>query len=139
MKILDKISSKQQKKSDKKQNASSESVKTKKEAVVSKEKKVKAKPGLLAEKVLLKPLVTEKIANLGEQNKYAFLVSRHANKLAIKEAIREMYGVEPVQVNVINLKGKQVRYGRLQGKRKDQKKAIITLKKGDKIEIYQGV
>ncbi len=93
----------------------------------------------VAYRILEKPLVTEKVTDLGAYNKYAFYVSKRANKTEIKKAIKEVYGVTPVSVNIINLKSKKVRFGKSSGQTKSQKKAIVTLKKGDKIEVYEGV
>lgn len=92
-----------------------------------------------AHRILLKPLVTEKGTYLGATNKYLFAVSPWANKTEIKKAIKAVYGVTPIKVNVVNLGGKNVRYGRVRGQTKNKKKAIITLKAGDKIEVYEGV
>ncbi len=92
-----------------------------------------------AYRVLVKPLITEKVTELGELNKYGFEVSVKTNKTEIAKAIKEVYGVTPISVNIINMRGKRVRFGRTMGKKKDWKKAIITLKKGEKIEVYQGV
>ncbi|MFC1599130.1 50S ribosomal protein L23, partial [Patescibacteria group bacterium] len=92
-----------------------------------------------AYKVLLKPLITEKATDLVEQNKYSFAVALQTNKIEVKKAIKALYGVEPISVNIIRMRGKRVGYGRISGKRKNWKKAIITLKAGDKIEVYEGV
>lgn len=92
-----------------------------------------------AYRVLIRPLATEKGTYLGAQNKYIFEVGRSANKLAIKKAIQAVYGVRPISVNIINLLGKRVRYGKTKGKTKDSKKAIITLKKNESIQVYEGV
>jgi large subunit ribosomal protein L23 len=92
-----------------------------------------------AYKVLLKPLITEKAANLGSQNKYVFEVSIQANKIEIAKAIKEVYGIEPVSVNVVNVMGKNVRHGRINGRKRDWKKAVITLPAGKTINIYEGV
>jgi len=92
-----------------------------------------------AYRVLLKPLITEKAADLGAENKYVFAVASDANKIEITKAIDEVYGVKPVRVNIIKNQGKKVRYGRTFGKRKDWKKAIITLPKGKTIKVYEGV
>jgi large subunit ribosomal protein L23 len=92
-----------------------------------------------AYKVLLKPLVTEKAANLGAGNKYVFAVSSKSNKIEIAKAVNEVYGIKPLGVNIIKMGGKKVRYGRLTGKRKDWKKAIVTLPKGESIKVYEGV
>lgn len=90
-------------------------------------------------KVLVKPLVTEKTANLGKNNQYGFIVDVKANKIEIKKAIETYYKVKPVKVNIINISGKNLRWGRTRGRTKDRKKAIVTLRKGDKIEVYEGV
>lgn len=92
-----------------------------------------------AYRVLSKPLVTEKGTYLGVQDKYIFEVATRTNKIEIKKAIKALYGVSPVSVNIINLSGKNVRYGRSRGRTKDKKKAIITLSKGQSLEIYEGV
>ena len=92
-----------------------------------------------AYKVLIKPLITEKAANLGAENKYVFEVALNANKIEIAKAINEVYGIKPVSVNVINMLGKKVRSGRFQGKRKNWKKAIIMLPQDKTINIYEGV
>ncbi|MBT4277782.1 50S ribosomal protein L23 [Candidatus Falkowbacteria bacterium] len=93
----------------------------------------------IAYDVLVRPLITEKVTDMGAFNKYAFEISIKSNKQEVKKAVQEVYGVTPISVNIINTKGKKTRSGRRAGKRKDWKKAIITLKKGEKIEVYEGV
>jgi large subunit ribosomal protein L23 len=90
-------------------------------------------------RVLVKPLVTEKAANFGVLNKYVFVVSANSNKLEVAKAIQAVYGVKPLAVNIVCIKGKAVLRGRIKGRRSDVKKAIVTLKKGDSIKIYEGV
>lgn len=92
-----------------------------------------------AYKILAKPLVTEKVSNLGALNKYVFAVALRTNKIEVAKAVREVYGVKPVSVNVIKMEGKKARYGRISGRRKDWKKAIVTLPKGETIKVYEGV
>ncbi len=89
--------------------------------------------------VLIKPLITEKISEAASLRKYAFMVSSDANKPTVKKSVEALYGVKVQNVRIINVIGKKVRYGRSFGKRKDWKKAIITLAPGEKIEIYEGV
>ncbi|OIO07421.1 50S ribosomal protein L23 [Candidatus Falkowbacteria bacterium CG1_02_41_21] len=89
--------------------------------------------------MLVKPLVTEKATNLGGQNKYVFIVDINANKIEVAKAIDEVYGLNPISVNMVKMKGKQVARGRITGRRKDFKKAIVTLKKGETIQVYEGV
>lgn len=90
-------------------------------------------------KVLIRPLITEKATNLVADNKYAFVVDKAANKIEVAQAVEATYGVKPLDVNVINVKGKRVMRGRIKGKRKDFKKALVTLKKGETIKLYEGV
>ncbi|MFH1232487.1 MAG: 50S ribosomal protein L23 [Patescibacteria group bacterium] len=89
--------------------------------------------------VLQKPLVTEKVTNLGICNKYVFVVANDTNKVEVAKAINQIYGVKPVKVNIIKMIGKATRSGKVSGKRKDWKKAIVTLSKGETIKIYEGV
>ncbi len=108
-----------------------------KKAVPAKKKERKSMPR--AHQILIKPLVTEKATNLGTENKYVFAVARNTNKIEINKAIQELYGVTPVAVNIINLGGKKVRYGRVEGKTKKWKKAVITLREGETIKVFEGV
>lgn len=100
---------------------------------------VEAKISLTADKILIRPLVTEKSAVAQSHNKYGFVVERSATGAAVKRAIAEAYGVTPVKVNLINASGKWVRFGRNMGRRSDFKKAIVTLPKGKSIAIHEGV
>lgn len=92
-----------------------------------------------AYKIIMKPLVTEKVSGLGVLNKYVFAVAKNTNKIEVAKAIKEIYGIKPVSVNVIRMSGKKARYGRIGGRRKDWKKAIVTLPKGEAIKVYEGV
>lgn len=102
-------------------------------------KKVATSKFIGAHRVLIRPLITEKAANLGTLNKYAFVVSDKANKIEVSKAVTAVYGVRPINVNIVCVKGKVVTRGRLKGRRSDLKKAIVTLKKGETIQIYEGV
>ncbi len=103
----------------------------------------KAKGGsaksLTAYRVLVKPVITEKAAHLGTENKYVFVVSLDANKIEVAKAVTSVYGVKVEKVNLIRCEGKAVVRGRVKGKRKDYKKAIVTLAKGNSISLYEGV
>lgn len=90
-------------------------------------------------KNIIKPLVTEKSASLSSMNKYVFVVKASMNKIEIRKAIKDMYGMKPENVRVMNVSGKNVRYGKTKGKTKSWKKAIVSLRQGDKIEVYEGV
>ncbi len=100
--------------------------------------KPKSKTGF-ANKILIKPLITEKAAQVGALRQYTFEVWPQANKAEIKQAIKDLYGEKPVSVKTINMLGKQVRYGRTLGKRKNWKKAIIIFRPGIKLEVFEGV
>ena len=90
-------------------------------------------------RALVRPVVSEKAAELAARRQYVFIVDRDLNKLEIAKAVNQLYGVQPAAVNILNMRGKRVRYGRSSGVRKDWKKAIVTLRQGDSIEIYHGV
>lgn len=117
----------------------------KQEAVVEQKKAQPAKASQAvavtnqAFRVLVRPLITEKSAELASEGKYVFEVNPAMNKVEVKKAVRATYGVEPIAVHIVTNKGKRVRFGRLQGQRKDWKKAIVTLKKGQTIEVFEGV
>ncbi|OGF26369.1 50S ribosomal protein L23 [Candidatus Falkowbacteria bacterium RIFOXYB2_FULL_47_14] len=89
--------------------------------------------------MIIRPLITEKAANLGAVNKYAFVVSDRANKIEVEKAVNELYGIKPTSVNMLKVLGKKTRRGRVTGRRKNWKKAIVTLPKGKSINIYEGV
>jgi large subunit ribosomal protein L23 len=90
--------------------------------------------------ILIRPVITEKMTDLREkQNKICFLVHPKANKLEIKRAAEEALKVKIEKVNVVQVAGKVKRMGRLVGKRPDVKKAILTLRKGEKLELFEGV
>jgi len=88
---------------------------------------------------LIRPLITEKATHLGGQNKYVFVVAPDANKITIKKALETVYGVKATKINMIKLSGKRVVRGRIKGQRKDWKKAIVTLAKGESLQVYAGV
>lgn len=90
-------------------------------------------------RVLVKPLVTEKTARLAARGQYGFVVARSANKTVVADAVEAVYGIRPVSVNICRMRGKEVRFGQKVGRRKDWKKAIVTLPEGKKISIYEGV
>lgn len=89
--------------------------------------------------IIIKPIITEASMISMEENKYTFKVDKHANKTEIKRAIEELFEVDVVKVNTMNVKGKIKRLGRNEGKRADWKKAIVKLAPGSKIEIFEGM
>lgn len=105
----------------------------------TKKHKVKLSADSAAFRILVKPLVTEKSAVAESINKYSFVVARSASKNQVKKAVTEIYGVKPVAVNVANVEGRRLRFGRSAGRRSDFKKAIVTLPAGKTIDIHTGV
>lgn len=84
-------------------------------------------------------MITEKNTLLLEQNKYTFEVASSANKPQIKDAVEKAFKVKVASVNVIHVPGKMRRAGRGRGMTRSWKKAIVTLEKGHKIELFEGV
>ncbi len=85
--------------------------------------------------LIKKPWVTERSTDLSALGKYVFLVQREATKPEIKKAVKEIYKVDPVSINIINRPPKRKGAGMRKGKQSGYKKAIVTLKKGQKIDI----
>ncbi|HWR59372.1 MAG TPA: 50S ribosomal protein L23 [Thermodesulfovibrionales bacterium] len=89
--------------------------------------------------VIKKPLFTEKGAKLKEnENKVLVEVAKEANKLEIKKAIEDIFKVRVEKVATVTTNGKWKKYGKSIGKRPDRKKAIITIKKGEKLDFIEG-
>jgi large subunit ribosomal protein L23 len=90
--------------------------------------------------VLICPLFTEKGSRLKEtDNKVLLKVAMDANKIEIKKAVEELFKVKVERVTTINCRGKKKRLGRFEGRRPDWKKAVVTLKKGEKLDFIEGV
>ena len=89
--------------------------------------------------VLRRPSITEKNTVLQAQGKYVFEVAARANKQQVKQALEAAFKVKVTAVNMITVPGKQRRIGRRQVLTPSWKKAIVTLKSGDKIELFEGV
>jgi large subunit ribosomal protein L23 len=88
--------------------------------------------------VLFAPVISEKSYGLLDENKYTFLVDTDANKTQIKIAVEQVFGVKVTDVNTMNRQGKRKRTKFGYGKRKDTKRAIVTLVSGDRIDIFGG-
>jgi large subunit ribosomal protein L23 len=89
--------------------------------------------------VLLSPVISEKSYGLLDDNQYTFVVLPEANKTQIKIAVEQVFDVKVLGVNTVNRQGKRKRArGNRMGKRKDTKRAIVTLAPGDRIEIFGG-
>jgi len=94
--------------------------------------------------ILLKPIVTEKMTSQGDKfNRYGFIVAKNANKLQIKKAVEELYGVTVSDVNTMRyggkIKSRNTKSGLLIGKTATTKKAVITLAEGNKIDFYSNI
>ena len=92
-----------------------------------------------AQKIVRRPLVTEKSTRQKEEGRqYVFEVDPNANKIEIQRAVEQLFKVTVVQVRTANVLGKLKRLGRRYGKRPDWKRAIVTLKEGDRIDFFEG-
>ena len=91
------------------------------------------------EKIIKKALITEKAGYLREMHQYQFEVATKANKHQIREAVEKMFNVEVIKVHTANFRGKLRRLGRSSGYKSDYKKATVTIKPDQKIEIFEGV
>ncbi len=89
--------------------------------------------------VLRRPLITEKNTMLQAQGKYVFEIARESNKQQVRQAVEKTFKVNVLAVNVMTVPGKTRRVGRRQVLTQSWKKAIVTLKPGDKIEFFEGV
>lgn len=90
--------------------------------------------------IILAPIDTEK-ANIAKEDlkKLTFEVAKTANRVEIRKAIESVFDVKVSTVRTLNVKGKVKRRGRIQGKRKDRKKAVVTLMPGHRIKFFEGV
>ena len=94
--------------------------------------------------IILKPVITEKMTGISEKfNRYGFIVHKKANKLQIRKAVKELYGVEVGTVNTMNYPGKRksrnAKAGFVTGKTNSYKKAIVTLAEGETIDFYSNI
>lgn len=116
--------------------------KPKADAKADEPKKEAAKAAVLpsttgdAYRVLVRPIVTEKSTALGKENQYVFEVAMTANKIEIRKAVKAVYGVTPTDVRVLRVLGKPVRSRAGMSRRSAWRKAVVTLKKGDRIDLF---
>src|SRR3989339_815623 len=110
--------------------------KTEDKAVVV--KKTAAKKGALRnpanEFIIKHPLITEKAYHMSATGQYVFVVDKHTNKSEIAKAIKKIYNVDPISVNTVTIRGERQKYRGVAGKKTTTKKAIVTLKKGQKLD-----
>lgn len=87
--------------------------------------------------VILAPVVSEKSYGLIDNNAYTFIVHPGSNKTEIRQAVEKIWDVKVLSVNTINRKGKKKRFRFTEGKRSDTKRAIVKLREGDKIDLFE--
>lgn len=87
--------------------------------------------------VLVKPIVTEKTSALMAENKYTFRVDKAANKIEIKHAVESIFKVDVTDVKTMNMPGKLKRQGKTSGMTSEWKKAIVTLKEGQRLPLFE--
>lgn len=89
-----------------------------------------------ARDILIRPLISERSTDLMTEGKFVFVVDKRANKIQIAAAVEEIFKVDVLAVNTVNVKGKTKRRGRTVGKTKSYKKAIVKLAAGQTIELF---
>jgi large subunit ribosomal protein L23 len=87
--------------------------------------------------IVKRPLITEKSTKLVEEGKYTFEVMQGANKVEVKKAVEELFKVNVVSVNIINVRKKERRVGKYTGLRPAVRKAIVTLQKGQTLDVFE--
>ncbi len=92
-----------------------------------------------ANRVLIRPVVTERSTSLQDQNKYVFEVALNATKGMVKQAVEQLFSVRVLNVNTLRQRGKTRRFGPRLVRSPERKKAIVTLQPGDKITLFEGV
>lgn len=111
-------------------------------APIANEEKMKESPKVTGKmkgfsyNIVKEPHISEKATDLAEKNKYTFKVYENSNKMEIKKSVEGIYGVNVLDVKVLQSPGKKRRLGKTEGFKKGFKKAIITVKEGQKIEIF---
>ena len=93
----------------------------------------------LEKPILYKPIVTEKAMDESQKGKYTFKVNLRSSKPEIKKVVEKTFKVKVIKIGILNYTGKKRTRARTKGRTASWKKAIITLKKGDKIELFEGV
>ena len=93
---------------------------------------------MLAHKTLIEPWVTESSTAAVQLNKYVFKIASQATKRQVKKSIEDIYKVKVISVNTISIPKKRKNYGKTPGWKSAFKKAVVTLKAGDSIEIFKG-
>ena len=92
-----------------------------------------------AHQIIKRPMITEKSTRQKEANQIAFMVDSKANKVEIRHAVEKLFKVKVLDVRTMHMLGKKKRMGRFMGMKPDWKKALVTLREGDRIEFFEGV
>ncbi len=92
-----------------------------------------------AQEILIRPLITEKGTLLSDQSKYLFAVALDATKIDVRRAVEQTFDVTVLSVNVVNMPGKEKRFGRHRYRKSRWRKAIVTLQAGQTIDLFSGV
>lgn len=93
---------------------------------------------MLAQDVIIRPIITEQSMIEMENDKYTFEVDRRANKTEVKQAVEDLFDVKVVKVNILNVRGKLKRMGRYAGYTRQRRKAVVQIQEGQSIEIFGG-
>ncbi len=88
--------------------------------------------------IIIRPIITEKSNRLTTEGKYVFEVKRDANKIEIAKAVEALFNVTVTEMNTMTVRGKLKRQGRFEGRTPTWKKAVVTLKAGDRIPLFEG-
>ena len=94
---------------------------------------------MFAHDIIVKPVITEKSMSMMGSNKFTFVVHRRANKVQIRQAVEEIFKINVVSVNTMNMDGKARRVGVHSGFKSDWKKAIVKIADGQKIDFFEGM
>jgi large subunit ribosomal protein L23 len=89
--------------------------------------------------ILIRPIITEKSTQLHDSGRYIFQVAPKATKTQVKDAVEQAFDVHVAAVNILKLPGKRKRYGPRLSKARSIKKAVVTLRAGDRIQIFEGL
>jgi large subunit ribosomal protein L23 len=109
--------------------------KEKPEEIKEKKKEAPTKASNFVSGIFMKPHVAEKSTFLNEKGIYVFEIGQKTNKIMVRQAIKEKYGVLPRKVNIVNIPSKNISFRGKKGTKRGFKKAMVYLKKGDKIEL----
>jgi len=94
---------------------------------------------MVPHEILIRPIISEKNTMLNLQDQYIFEVAERSNKIMVRRAVEELFKVDVTSVNVMHVKGKLKRRGRQVGRTRSWKKAVVSVREGQRIELFEGV